>query len=102
MVVSYADTKQKHVGTIYQATNWIFLEAATQPYLRVKGKIEHPSSPYDRYERGGQSLPWLRADVDPRAERVEMPDKLKYVWPFDQAMREQLEAIAKPYIKRPA
>ena len=100
LVVSYADTKQGHMGTIYQATNWIFIGGASQPYLKVRGKLEHPRSLYDRYGRGGQSLGWLRANVDPNAQRVTMPAKLKYVWPFDVAMRAKLEAIAQPYPKR--
>ena len=100
VVVSYADTKQDHVGTVYQATNWLFIEAANQPYLRVKGKIEHPRTLHARYGKGGQSLPWLRKNVDPRADRVEMPDKLKYVMPMDREMRTQLEPLAKPFIKK--
>ena len=100
LVVSYADTKQGHLGIIYQATNWIFLEAASQPYLRVRGKIEHPRSLYDRYGRGGQSIDWLKKHVDPNACRVEMPAKLKYVYPFSKPLRRQLEAIAQPYPKR--
>ncbi len=100
LVVSYADAGQGHVGTIYQATNWIFLGAATQPYLKVKGKIEHPRTLYDRYGRGGQSLPWLQANVDPNAKRVPMPAKLKYVQPLDREMREKLEPLAQPYVKK--
>ena len=100
LIVSYADAGQNHVGTIYQATNWIFLGAATQPYLKVKGKVEHPRTLYDRYGRGGQSLPWLRANVDPNAQRVKMPAKLKYVMPLDQEMRERLEPLAQPYVKK--
>lgn len=100
VVVSYADTKEGHLGTIYQATNWIFLGASTQPYLKVKGKIEHPRSLYDRYGPSGQSVPWLRKHVDPHAERVKMPAKLKYVWPYDKTLRRQLEAVAQPYPKR--
>ena len=100
LVVSYADAGQGHVGTIYQATNWIFLGAATQPYLKVKGKIEHPRTLYDRYGRGGQSLPWLRKKVDPNAQRVKMPAKLKYVMPLDPAMRDKLEPLAQPYVKK--
>ena len=100
LVVSYADTKEGHMGTIYQATNWIFLEAANQPYLKVRGKVEHPRSLYDRYGRQGQSLPWLRSNVDPNACRVPMPDKLKYAMPLDRRARAQLEAIAKPYPKK--
>lgn len=100
LIVSYADTKEGHLGVIYQATNWIYLGAGTQPYLRVRGKIEHPRSLYDRYGRGGQQIEWLREHVDPNAERVEMPAKLKYVYCFDKALRRQLEAIAQPYPKR--
>ena len=100
LVVSYADEGQGHVGTIYQATNWIYLGAATQPYLKVRGKVVHPRTLYDRYGRGGQSVKWLRANVDPNARRVEMPPKLKYVMPLDRAMRKQLEPLAQPYVKR--
>ena len=100
LVVSYADAGRGHVGTIYQATNWIFLGAATQPYLKVKGKIEHPRTLYDRYGRGGQSLPWLRKNVDPNAQRVKMAAKLKYVMPLDPEMREKLEPLAQPYVKK--
>ena len=100
VVVSYADTQQGHVGTIYQATNWIYLGASAQPYLRVRGRIEHPRTLYDRYGRQGQSVPWLRQHVDPRAERVAMPAKLKYVWAYEATLRRQLEAISQPYPKR--
>ena len=99
LVVSYADTKEGHLGVIYQATNWLYLGASTQPYLRVRGKIEHPRSLYDRYGRGGQQIAWLRKHVDPNAERVEMPPKLKYVYCFDKALRRRLEAISQPYPK---
>ncbi len=100
LVVSYADAGQGHVGVIYQATNWIFLGAATQPYLKVKGKIVHPRTLYDRYGPGGQSVPWLRQNVDPNAHRVKMPAKLKYVMPLDREMREKLEPLGQPYVKK--
>ena len=99
LIVSYADTKEGHLGTIYQATNWIYLGGSTQPYLKVRGKIEHPRSLYDRYGRGGQQIAWLRANVDPNAERVEMKPKLKYVYVFDRALRQRLAAQAQPYPK---
>ncbi len=40
VIVSYADTKEGHLGTIYQATNWLFVGAASQPYLKVRGADE--------------------------------------------------------------
>ncbi len=99
VVVSYADTKEGHLGTIYQAGNWIFVGASAQPYLKVRGKIEHPRSLYDRYGPSGQSVPWLRQHVDPRAERVKMLPKLKYVYAFAKPLRAKLGAIAQPYPK---
>ncbi|HEX4952682.1 MAG TPA: protein Mom [Thermoanaerobaculia bacterium] len=102
LVVSYADRGQGHVGTIYQAGGWLYLGASQQSYLRVKGTIEHPRTLYDRYGPQGQSIPWLRQHVDPRAERVPMAPKLKYVMPFDPTMRRKLEAVALPYPKNAA
>jgi len=100
LVVSYADTKEGHLGVIYQATNWIFLGASAQPYLKVLGKIEHPRSLYDRYGPSGQSVPWLREHVDPNARRVKRPPKLKYVYAFSKPLRAKLQAKARPYPKR--
>ena len=100
LVVSYADAGQGHVGTIYQATNWIFIGAATQSYLKIKGKVVHPRTLYDRYGPGGQSLPWLRKNVDPNAQRVKQAMKLKYIMPLDQEMREKLDAPGSTLLSR--
>ena len=100
VIVSYADLKEGHVGTIYQACGWFFVGGSEQSYLKVKGRIEHPRSLYDRYGQRGQSVPWLQQHVDPNAKRVKMPAKLKYVWPLDPRWREKLAEIAKPYPKR--
>ena len=100
VIVSYADEKENHVGTIYQASNWLYLGAHTQPYLKIRGRIEHPRSLYDRYGPGGQQIGWLREHVDPKAERVAMPDKHKYIYVFDPELRQRLTAEALPYPKR--
>ena len=77
LVVSYADAGQGHVGTIYQATGWLYLGTSDQSYLRIAGQVVHPRTVYDRYGRGGQSVAWLRKNVDPKACRVPMAPKLK-------------------------
>ncbi len=100
LVVSYADSDQGHVGTIYQATNWLYLGAASQSYLRVKGEVIHPRTLYDRYGRGGQSISWLRDHIDPKAERVPQGLKHKYVYAFDRKLKKRLRAEALPYPKR--
>lgn len=97
LIVSYADSGQGHRGTIYQATNWIYLGETHQSYLRVKRQLVHPRTLYDRYGPGGQSLDWLREHVDPRAERVPMPPKHKYVYPLDRRIRRALQNQAQAY-----
>lgn len=64
--------------------------------------MEHPRTLYDRYGRNGQSIPWLRDNVDPRAERVAMAPKLKYVYPLDKSLRRKLQDVALPYPKSAA
>jgi hypothetical protein len=102
LVVSYADAGQGHVGTLYQAVGFYFIGTSDQSYIRVRGTIEHPRTLWDRFGRQGQSIPWLRENVDPRAERVPMAPKLKYVFPLDKKLRRDLEAIARPYPKSAA
>lgn len=97
LVVSYADSGQGHVGVIYKAGGWRYLGTSEQSYIRVKGTIEHPRTLFDRFGRQGQSIPWLRQHVDPRAERVPMAPKHKYVFPLDKSLRRQMSSQALPY-----
>lgn len=100
MVVSFADTTQGHHGGIYQATNWLYVGSKCHHEYEVKGIRVHPKTLHSRYGKGGQSIPWLRQNVDPRARRVTTPPKHKYVMPFDAEMRDRVRAMAKPYPKR--
>lgn len=100
LVVSYADTARGHHGGIYQAGNWIYLGAAEMSWIRVRGKLTHPRSLGAKYGRDGQSIPWLRENVDPGAERVAMPPKHKYVMPLTRELRSALLPQARPYPKR--
>jgi len=102
LVVSFADLGEGHLGTIYQAGGWLYLGNSDQSYFRIHGRIVHPRTVYDRYGPGGQSLGWLRENVDPRAERVEQAPKLRYVYPFSKALRRQLASRALPYPKTAA
>jgi hypothetical protein len=102
LVVSYADLAQSHLGILYQAVGFYYIGYSDQSYIRVLGKIEHPRTLWDRYGRQGQSIPWLQEHVDPRADRVPMAPKLKYVFPLDRKLRRELEEIALPYPKSAA
>ena len=100
MVISFADTSQGHHGGIYQAGGWIFEGTKEYHAYRVNSVLVHPKTLHSKYGRGGQSVPWLRANVDPKAERVKGLGKHKYLMPLDDAMRAQIAPLAKPYPKR--
>lgn len=102
LVVSYADLGEGHLGTIYQAGGWLYLGTSEQSYIRVRGKVEHPRTLYDRYGRSGQSIPWLKANVDPNACRVAMAPKLRYVMPLEKKLRQEMQQLACPYPKSAA
>ena len=98
LIVSYADSKEKHHGGIYQATNWLFTGGSEDSWIKVNGKLTHRRSIGSTY--GTNSLEWLQKNVDPNAERVNMPPKWKYLFPLDDAMRKQIEPLRRPYPKR--
>jgi hypothetical protein len=99
LVVSYADLMQNHYGGIYQATNWTYV-GRTKPdcFLKVKGKILHRKTVYDRYSN--QGLEWLKLNIDRNAERIPDDGKHKYLMPLDIEMKEKISKLSKPYPKR--
>lgn len=100
MVVSYADIDQNHVGTIYQATNWIYegvVNKNTRSAFIIHGVKTHPKTCYSR--GWAQSLPWLRENIDPNADVFITRGKHKYLYPFDKKIRRRLLPLSKPYPK---
>lgn len=89
LIVSYADPAQGHVGKIYQAMNWLYegTVSCTPKYL-LNGKWVHARS---ANEVCGSVL---------GLESYRVPDKHKYLYPLDRAMRKQIAPLAKPYPKR--
>ena len=100
LIVSFADTSQGHHGGIYQAGGWVYAGQSETHAYRVLGVVEHPKTLHSRYGKGGQSIPWLRDHVDPKAERIIAGCKHRYLMPLDDAMRAQIAPLAKPYPKR--
>ena len=49
MLVSYADSEQGHLGTIYKATNWLFIGEVKGLTLEIDGKNIHPRSANAKY-----------------------------------------------------
>ena len=101
LVVSFADTEQGHHGGIYQANGWIYCgDSSNDRKYRVKGKVYHPKTLHSLYGKGGQSIPWLRKNIDPNAESFVTSGKRKYLMPLDADMKKQILPLAKPYPKR--
>lgn len=101
IVVSYADTAVGHYGGIYQAGGWVYTgDAEVNPSYRINGRLIHGRTVHSIYGRGGQSVPWLRENVDPLAERVNGSLKYRYLIAFDDALRRSIMISALPYPKR--
>lgn len=100
LIVSFADASKGHHGGIYQAGGWIYAGGAETHGYYVNGEIVHPKTLHSRYGKGGQSIPWLRANVDKNATRVVSGFKHRYLMPLDADMRKRIEPRRQPYPKR--
>lgn len=99
MLISFADEGWRgHVGTIYQASGWIYtgVVRGRAAYI-VKGERIHPRSTHAR--KWKNSLSWIRANVDPNAI-VETSLKHRYLYPLDDEVKKRIIPMSKPYPKR--
>ena len=83
MLISYSDKGQNHYGTIYQATNWIFIE-------------ESESSGYEYYVNGK----WMHSRHAKGEIKRKLPGKRKYVYPLVKELIKELNLLKKPYPKK--
>lgn len=100
MIVSFADENQGHHGGIYQANGWVYTGRVDTHAYRVHGRIYHPKTLHSRYGLGGQSVKWLRENVDPKAERVNAQAKHRYLKPMDPEIAGRVAKLAQSYPKR--
>ena len=77
-LISFADPEQEHVGTIYQATNWLYtgISAKDEWYI-IKGERIHPRTVGERY--GTRSMAGLK-HMGIIAERTLMHGKHRYIY----------------------
>lgn len=93
LIISFADSYQGHVGTIYQAGNWFFL-GRTAPkfdYKMPDGSI------LNRRAYTGKSFNGTLRPLPSGAVKVDSPPKLRYAMPLDKSMRRQIAKIALTY-----
>ena len=116
LVVSYADCDQSHLGTIYQATNWIYTGVTDKGDLGAfiihsggKAKRVHRKSIHSRMVlidgkmvHCPQTIAAVRQFIDPNAEVFFTQGKRKYLMPMDKRMKKQIAPLSKPYPKADA
>lgn len=110
LVISFADCDQNHIGTIYQATNWIYTGTNNTGALGafiIHGKKTHPKSVYDQMVvvngkkvHCPQTIDAVRKYLDPDATVFKTQGKRKYIYPLTKQMREKVLPLAKPYPKK--
>ena len=89
LIISYADPDQSHVGTVYQAGNWIYTGASqAQREVMFHGKVMH--------KRTANALFGTIKGM----EKSPIMWKHKYLYPLDKKMRKQIQLLSKPYPKR--
>ncbi len=98
-LVSYADPAAGHIGTIYQATNWLYTGLShAQPALDLGDGIPRHTRTVGA-ALGTHSLRYLRAaGLSPR--RVPTTGKHRYVLFIDRRWRGRLAVPTAPYPKQ--
>jgi len=111
LVVSYADCDQNHLGTIYQATNFIYtgtnLLNQHDSSWWIHGKRYHGRIISDWVqEHGGLKgltrEQFLKKYYDPNARPHITQGKRKYLYALDKKMRKEILKLSKPYPKTDA
>lgn len=93
LLVSLADSNVGHHGGIYQAGGWIYVgRSAKVTQYFYQGKWRNDTN----MMRLIQKNPTLKEKLNKRT----IEGKHKYLMPLDQAMRDKIAPLAKPYPKR--
>ena len=80
LIVSYADTQQKHLGIIYQATNWIYTGVSIAESFVIDGKKTHSRSikpKHDWTSHFRSSFEYFAVNYNPRSQTKKVFDKFK-------------------------
>jgi hypothetical protein len=99
LLVSYADSEQRHYGTIYQATNWFYTGYSVDTNLIVNGKREH------RRTLGSRLGTCSKGKIESMGFDVKVlktKPKWKYIYPIEKSIIPLCKSLAKPYPKASA
>tara|TARA_R100000234_G_scaffold118743_1_gene99864 strand:- start:279 stop:935 length:657 start_codon:yes stop_codon:yes gene_type:complete len=104
VLISYADPMADHLGTIYQATNWLYQGNNTmlvKGYLhRLNGEWMHPRSVVAKY---GTVKTSKLLEIDPEYERKELKKKHRYIYILTDKREKKkiLETLKHPVLPYP-
>jgi hypothetical protein len=100
LIVSYADQNQGHLGSIYQAGNWLYQGNASQrdAYWIINGKRIHNRSVSQKYNTA--SMGWIQNNIDKNAHKLKEKLKHKYLMPLDKDMMSKIKPLAQSYPKK--
>jgi len=98
-LVSYADPSQGHMGTIYQATGWLYtgLSEAMPMFDLGDGKVRHSRSLSHSY--GTHSIKHFES-CGTRVKVIPQPRKHRYIYLLDKSLRPDLTVKELPYPKK--
>lgn len=99
LVVSFADSNQGHLGTIYQAGNWVFSGLTKPTYeYHLNGRIYHNRqvSAKGYVKQFGKIV---RVPTRDMCKKVALPPKFRYLMPLDKKTRRIIMKMSKPYPK---
>ncbi|MFC1947963.1 DNA methyltransferase [Chloroflexota bacterium] len=97
-LVSYADPTERHLGTIYQATNWLYTgySEAMPKFDLGDGVIHHSRSLSHAF--GSHSLKHFESH-GLNVKVIEQPKKHRYIYLLDKSLRDRLNVPVLPYPK---
>lgn len=101
LIVSFADPGEGHHGGVYQAGNWIYTgqQPSSVEYIGPDGRKWHGRMVKKKGWTTVQGK--RRRTLTPdQCTPISKPGKHRYLMPLDDAMREQIAPLAKPYPKR--
>lgn len=92
LLISYADKGQEHIGTIYQATNWYFVEDIESSGEEVfyKGRWSHSRTPSSK----------LSVVEYRKLEKRKKAGKYKYIYPLHNSILPLCNRLKKEYPKK--
>lgn len=102
LIVSFADPQRDHHGGIYQAMGWTYTgTTATSPeWVDPKTGRHYHARVVSKSGFVIQFGKVTRAKSADGLVQIEAPGKHRYLLPLDDAMREQITPLARPYPKR--